>query len=240
MNEVGAAPTHHDTVRVRVGLYGRDGVRQPAEREVHREGAYEFAVLVLHGLTVGSNHLFRIDVVGVIVNKRLCPCRTVEQFTELVPVHHEIVIMLVTLLGSLDGLAVVVAESREVLAAILEVVRFEGDGTAVEVGIVLQNTATIYEHRVGGVEMTGGEPVGIVGGHFHAVEDVGYAEHGVVEHLSSPVHGLLFHGPARLIEQIAEGCQEDYGSEEHDPEAEPRGKRLTDVFQGGLHKSIWL
>ena len=59
----------------------------------------------------------------------------------------------------------------EVAAFVLEVIRLKGDGTVIEVGIVLQQAATVDEHRVGFVRMALYEPHGHVCSHLDTVQD---------------------------------------------------------------------
>ena len=204
MDEVRAASSRHDTIGMGIGLHGGDGLREPAQREVHGDGTYILPAHVLEGLAVRDNRLLPRGVVRVVVDERLRPAGAVEQFAELVPVHREVLIVLVSLLDNLYVPFVVVGIGREVTATVGEEIRFEGDGTAVQVGIVHQDLVGIDEHRVRRVEMPGGQPVRVVGGHLHAVEGIGDTLHGVVEHLRGAAYRLLPHDAACLIEHIAE------------------------------------
>ena len=74
--------------------------------------------------------------------------------------------MLVSFLCRFDDTISVQREGREITSAVLEEVGFEGNGTAVQVGVVLQNAAAIDEHRVGRIQMTCRQPVCIVSGYL--------------------------------------------------------------------------
>ena len=122
-------------------------------------------ILVFQWLAKRSYHLRRCNAFKVVVYERLRPAWFVKQFTELIPVHRKIIVVLVTLLYGLDGVAIVVGVGREILATILEVVRFEGNGTTIEIRIVFENTSAINKHGVGSIEVAHWQPVGIVQGY---------------------------------------------------------------------------
>ena len=92
-------------------------------------------------LAVGGDHVLGVDAFGIVVHEWLRPNRTVQQFAELVPVQVKVLVMFIALLGGLDHSVVIVGIRGEVSAAPGEEIGLESDGTAVEVGVVLQNPA---------------------------------------------------------------------------------------------------
>ena len=221
MHEVGAALPDHDAVGIGIGLDGGDGLREPAQGQVHRDSADIVVLLVPDGLAVGGDHIRGEDPLGVEVVVRLRPARFVQQFGLLIPVHVEIFILVISLLGGLDDTVLVEGIGREPPALLLEIVRLEGNGAAVEVRIVLQDAAGIDEHRVGGVQMAGNQPVRIVRGHHHFVQDVRHAEHRALQGLGGTGNRFAAHRLARLGEQEAQRGDEDEGREQRDPHTKP-------------------
>ena len=68
------------------------------------------------------------------------------------------------------------------------------------------------------------DPFQVVGGHHHAAEQVIDAQHRTLQHLRGTVFSLLKDGLPRFGKHEAKGSDEDDGSEEHYPQAEPRGE----------------
>ena len=221
MHEVGTALPDHDAVGIGIGLDGGDGLREPAQGQVHRDGSDIVVLLVPDGLAVGGDHIRGEDPLGVEVVVRLRPARSVQQFGLLIPVHVEIFILVISLLGGLDDTVLVEGIGREPPALLLEIVRLEGNGAAVEVRIVLQDATGIDEHRVGGVQMAGNQPVRIVRGHHHFVQDVRHTEHRALQGLGGTGNRFAAHRLARLGEQEAQRGDEDEGREQRDPHTKP-------------------
>ena len=98
MDEIGAALANHDAVGVGIGLHGRDRVREPFQRQVYRDGAHILPLCIFDGLAVGGYHFFRVDVLYIVVEERLRPAGMVEQLGQLVPVHIEILVLVVSFL----------------------------------------------------------------------------------------------------------------------------------------------
>ena len=146
VDEVGASAAHHYAVGVRIRLQGRYGFREPAQRQAGVDDAYEVAVFILDGFTVAGDHLAGVGG-DVEVHIGLGPAGAVEEFGHKVPVHVEV---LVAVAAALDGAyipcLVVLGVCREVQAVFLEIIGLEGDGAVIEVGIVEQHAATVYEH----------------------------------------------------------------------------------------------
>ena len=124
---------------------------------------------------------------------------------------------------------------REVSPFLLEIIRLEGDGAVVEVGIVQQHAAAIDKHRVGLVGMALHKPFGHVRCHLHTVQDTLHAQRRLVQNRGSAADGLLAHGLTRLVEQESEGHIEDDGSEEHHPQTNPHRELTTDICDNFFH-----
>ncbi len=220
MHKEGTPLPYHNAVGVGIRLDGRNGVGKPGEGEVDGDGTHILSALVLDRLAVGSYHVLRVDVLGVVVDERFGPHRPVEQFAELVPVHVEVLVVLVTLLRGEYLTVVSEREGREVAPLLLEEIGLEGDGAAVQVGIVLEEAARIDEHRVGTVEVAVDEPVGVVGRHLDTFEDGVDPQRGVLEDFRGVVHRFLSDGLTRHAEHVAQRRHKDHGGEEHYPETE--------------------
>ena len=135
MYEIGTATSNHDAIGVWIGFCGRDGLREPADREAGVDDTDLLSVVVLNGLAKARHHLARVRS-HVIVHVWLRPARLVEQHGHEVPVHEEILVLVAAALYGSDAVAVMLGVGREVPALVLEIVRLEGDGTVVEVGVI--------------------------------------------------------------------------------------------------------
>ncbi len=89
---------------------------------------------------------------------------------------------------------------REVEALVLEVIRFEGYGAAIEIGIVHQHPPAIYEHGICLVGMSLHKPFRHVSGYLYTIQDSLYAQRCLIQNLRSAVNSLLTHGFTSLIE----------------------------------------
>ena len=221
MDEISTALTDHDAVGIGIGLDGGNGLRKPAQGQVHRNGSDIVVFLVPDGLAVGSDHIRGVVSLRIEVVVWLRPARPVQQFRLLIPVHVKILILVVSLLRRLDDAVLIEGVGREPPSLVAEVVRLKGDGAAVEVRIVLQDAAGIDEHRIGGIQMAGNQPVRIVRGHYHFVQDVRHAEHRTLQGLGGMGNRLLAHGLARFGEQEAQCSDENKGGEHYDPQTQP-------------------
>ena len=139
--------------------------------------------------------------------------------------------MFIAFLGGLDHAIVIVGIRGEISAAPREEVWLEGDGAAVEVGVVLQNPARILKHEVGRVEMAVDQPGGVVGGHFHLVKNVVHAQDGVLELVRGPVNSLFADGLPRHAEHVTQCGNQDDGGKKDSEKAHARGQRPFDEGQ---------
>ena len=98
--------------------------------------AYHFSLSVRDGLAVTGYHLARVRS-HVEIHVRLRPTRAVEQCRHEIPVHKEILVTVTAALDGTDTVADVIGVGGEVTDFVTKIVRLEGDGTVVEVGIVL-------------------------------------------------------------------------------------------------------
>ena len=238
MDEESTALADHHTIRVRIGLDGGDGLRQPAEGDVRGDGADIRSVRVLDGLGVGGDDFLRVVNLRIDIDEGLAPDGLIQQLGRLVPVHIEVLVVVVSFLARIEDAVVIVAIGREEASAalVLEIIGLEGDGTAVQFGIVLEDTPGIDEHRVGRVEVACNQPVGVVGRRLDELDDGADAQDGVVELFAGAADGFLAHGAERLGEHEAQGDVEDDGRKEDDPQAELAGERLADILDGILHR----
>ena len=234
MHEVRAATAYHDAVGVGIGLRLGDGLREPVQRQAGIDDANHAARLVLDGLAVAGHHRVTVGR-RVEVHVRLRPARAARQRGHQVPVHIEV---LVVVAAALDGAYRVAAHhrvGREVAALVLEVVRFEGDGAVVEVGIVQQHAAAVDKHRVGLVGVSLHQPRSHLRRHLHAVQNALHAQARLVQYLCGVTDGLLMHRLAGLPDEKAEGSIKDDGGEQHHPQAQLHGQPPTDIVNDFLH-----
>ena len=228
VHEIRTASTYHNTIRIGIGLDGGDGLREPVQRKAGIDDTNQLSFIVLDGLTIRGHHLARIRCY-IEIDIRFRPARMIEQLRHQIPVHEEILVAIAAALNCTDTIARMLRISGEIASVILEVIRFEGDGAVVEVGIIRQHPTTIHKHRVGLGWMTHHEPLGHVRGHFHAIQDALHTQRGLVEYLRRMTDGLLPHCFTRLIEQETECSDEDDGSKHNDPETHSDGEFATDI-----------
>ena len=114
-------------------------------------------MLVVDGLTIAGNHLSCVSG-HVEIHVRLSPARLVEQEWHQIPISVEILIVVAAALYGAYRVTDVLGVGREVASFFLKVIRLEGDGSVIEVGIVEQYAATVHEHRFGIVEMAFNQP----------------------------------------------------------------------------------
>ena len=236
VDEERAAASDHDAVGVGVGLHGRDGLGEPSEREVDRNGPDIAPLRILEGLAVGGDHLLGIEAVGIEIEVRFGPARLIEQFGHLIPVEREVFVVRAAFLLGEDLSVLIETVGREILAFSGEIIRLEGDGAAVEFRIVLEDPAGIDEHRVGRLQMPDRQPVHIVGGYFHPVEDVGYPLDGIVEYLFGAVEGFLTDRFLGLGEHESQGSQQHEAAQECDPQGELGRHRPADEEEKSFHR----
>ena len=142
---IDAATAYHDAVGMGIGLHIGDGLRKPVQRKAGVDDANLPALLVIDSLAVAGHHLGRVGVC-VVIHVWLGPARTFAQHGHQIPVHVEILIVIVAALYGAGAVTVVFRICREVAAFVLEVVRLEGNGAVVEVRVVQQHSLTIDKH----------------------------------------------------------------------------------------------
>ena len=174
MHKVRSAPTYHNTIRIRIRLRGRYGLREPVQRQTGVNGANELALIIPDGLTVARHHLARVRS-RIEIHVRLRPARLVQQLSHQIPVHIEVLVIVATALNGSDTVAHMLGISREVAPVLLIVIRLEGNGAGVEVRIVQQHASTVHKHRVGTLRMSHHQPFGNIRCHLYPVQDTLYA-----------------------------------------------------------------
>ena len=228
MHKIRTASTYHNTIGIGIGLDSRNSLREPVQRKAGIDDTNQLSFIVLDGLTIRGHHLARIRC-HIEIDIRFRPARMIEQLRHQIPVHKEILVVVATALNRTDTITGMLRIGGEIASVILEVIRFEGDGTVVEIGIILQHSSTIHKHRVGLGRMTHYEPFSHVCGHFHAIQDSLHTQRSLVEYLCRMTDGLLTHCLTRLIEQETECSDEDDGSKHNDPETHSDREFATDI-----------
>ena len=237
MDEIGAATPDHDAVGVGIGLDGRDGVREPVQGQAGVDDTYHGSVFVFQGLAVTGYHLAGVGG-HVIVYIRLGPARFFQQFGHEIPVRIEVLIVVASALDGTDGGTVMLGVGREITAPAFEVIGLEGDGTVVEVGVIVQHAPAVRKHGIRFVQMPLYQPFRHFGSHFHPVEDTLDPQGSLVQNLCGAVHSLLAHSLSGLVEQEAEGADEDEGGKNHHPQAHADGELATDIGEDSIHGSV--
>ena len=216
-----------------VRLHGRDGFGKPAQGKVCGDGAHIRSLFVQDGLAVGEDHLV-LDgfLFAVFVQEGLCPGGMAQQFGQLVPVHIEIFVGFAAfLLGhhlphlpfGVDGV---------VSASVPVIIRFKGNGAAGYLLVVLHDGAGIDVGGVRSVQVAGDQPAGVVGGHFHLLQDVVHAEGRVVQQLGGVVHRFVLHGLAGLFKEEDQRHGEYDGGQDGHHEIESSGEGCPEKVQG--------
>ncbi len=100
MDEIRTALSHHDAIGMRVGFHLGNGVGQPLQGDIVGNHTAEFFVVVVDGPAIGGNDSRRVSIVRGIVHKGFDPGGLVQKFGLEIPVHIEILVEVVALLGS--------------------------------------------------------------------------------------------------------------------------------------------
>ena len=135
MYKISTATTNHYTVGVRIRLDGRDGLRKPGDRQTGVDDTNKLVIFVLDGLAVASDHLKSVGR-RIEIHIRLRPAGFVQQLWHEIPVCKEILVVVTAALYRSKTVTNVFGVSREIAALVLKIIRFKGNRTGVEVGIV--------------------------------------------------------------------------------------------------------
>ena len=142
VDKVSTALTHHDTVRVGIGLDGRNGLGQPVERKAGVKGSHVLTLAVDQGLAVGSHHLLMARG-GIQLHVRLCPRGFIQELGHQVPVHIEILVGVRSSLRGAEGIRVVSGIGRKIPPVLLEIIGLKSNGAGSEIRIVDQHAPAV-------------------------------------------------------------------------------------------------
>jgi hypothetical protein len=113
---------------------------------------------------------------------------------------------------------------RVISAFLGKVIGLKGYGASVEFRIVPEDGLGVGVYGIRGVQMAENQPVGVIGGHLHSIQDGVHAKGGIVEQLGGVFHSLALYGLPGLQEEEAHGCYEDNTGQGGYNDIEPAGE----------------
>ena len=153
MYEIGTALAQQEGIGIREGFSGGDSVGEPVETNINGKSAYHLSRFVVNGLAIRREDIPHHNAPISIFLKGFYPIGTVEEFGNEVPVHRVILVIVGALVLCRDAIAVIIGISREILAFLFVIERFERDAAAIEFRVGFQDLAAILKHLIRFVEI---------------------------------------------------------------------------------------